>query len=231
MDGSSSASLVLGADRSTDRVPQIGFTNLFANANGTHHSWYALFYGDYPAHWKAALKGPLDAVAGDELVLDLRSSAYAGMWTPRRAVTVRVLHGADWGRVQGGAGAGPNLGLISQAVHRVGPNVNGVPLGAKPSWLELSSPSPKGLCDFSKKVTGTDLQPGCALVAFPACELLAEVDLTDGHVVQAMRIGKAGAQPIDPAMNRQIATENTRRAPKRSAVQPLAGMNTASDSR
>src|SRR3954453_21283559 len=39
------------------------------------------------------------------------------------------------------------------------------------------------------------------------------------------------AQPIEPAMNTAIAIENTIRAPKRSAVQPLAGMNTASDSR
>ena len=39
------------------------------------------------------------------------------------------------------------------------------------------------------------------------------------------------AQPIEPTMNTAIATENTMRAPKRSAVQPLAGMNTASDSR
>ena len=39
------------------------------------------------------------------------------------------------------------------------------------------------------------------------------------------------AQPIDPTMNTPIAIENTMRAPKRSAVQPLAGMNTASDSR
>ncbi|WP_433078699.1 YaaA family protein [Dactylosporangium sp. CA-052675] len=49
--------------------------------------------GPLAAHWKAALKAPLDALAGDELVLDLRSSAYAGMWTPPHAVTVRVLHG------------------------------------------------------------------------------------------------------------------------------------------
>ena len=41
----------------------------------------------------------------------------------------------------------------------------------------------------------------------------------------------ASAQPIEPIMNTATALENTRRAPKRSAVQPLAGMNTASDSR
>ena len=39
------------------------------------------------------------------------------------------------------------------------------------------------------------------------------------------------AQPIDPAMKTAIAIENTMRGPNRSAVQPLAGMNTASDSR
>ena len=39
------------------------------------------------------------------------------------------------------------------------------------------------------------------------------------------------AQPIDPSMKTPMAIENTIRAPKRSAVQPLAGMNTASDSR
>ena len=41
----------------------------------------------------------------------------------------------------------------------------------------------------------------------------------------------AKAQPIDPSMNTKIAAAKTRRAPKRSAVQPLAGMKTASDSR
>src|ERR1700716_455006 len=39
------------------------------------------------------------------------------------------------------------------------------------------------------------------------------------------------AQPIEPIMNTATARLNTMRAPKRSAVHPLAGMNTASDSR
>src|SRR4051812_7854457 len=39
------------------------------------------------------------------------------------------------------------------------------------------------------------------------------------------------AQPTDPTMKTAMARLNTMRAPKRSAVQPLAGMNTASDSR
>ena len=39
------------------------------------------------------------------------------------------------------------------------------------------------------------------------------------------------AQPIDPSMKTAIAARNTVRAPKRSAVQPLTGMKTASDRR
>ena len=39
------------------------------------------------------------------------------------------------------------------------------------------------------------------------------------------------AQPIEPSMNTAIAARNTVRAPKRSAVQPLTGMKTASESR
>ena len=39
------------------------------------------------------------------------------------------------------------------------------------------------------------------------------------------------AHPIEPSMKTAIAARKTVRAPKRSAVQPLTGMNTASDSR
>ncbi|WP_238007814.1 peroxide stress protein YaaA [Dactylosporangium sp. AC04546] len=48
--------------------------------------------GSLSAHWKAALAGPLGELAGDDLVLDLRSSAYVPMWAPRNGVSVRVLH-------------------------------------------------------------------------------------------------------------------------------------------
>ena len=39
------------------------------------------------------------------------------------------------------------------------------------------------------------------------------------------------AQPIEPSTNTPMAMRNTLRAPKRSAVQPLAGMQMASDSK
>jgi uncharacterized protein len=50
--------------------------------------------GGLTAYWKKALKAPLDRVAGDRPVLDLRSGAYASMWTPpaETSASVRVLH-------------------------------------------------------------------------------------------------------------------------------------------
>jgi cytoplasmic iron level regulating protein YaaA (DUF328/UPF0246 family) len=52
------------------------------------------------AAWRKALRAPLAAHAGDQLVVDLRSSAYASLWVPgANAVTVRVLHERESGGV------------------------------------------------------------------------------------------------------------------------------------
>jgi cytoplasmic iron level regulating protein YaaA (DUF328/UPF0246 family) len=53
--------------------------------------------GALGAYWRRAMTGALTAAAGDALVLDLRSAAYAAMWSPRgeaagRSAAVRVLH-------------------------------------------------------------------------------------------------------------------------------------------
>jgi uncharacterized protein len=49
--------------------------------------------GSVSAAWRKALRAPLTAHVGDQLVVDLRSGAYAGLWVPgANAVTVRVLH-------------------------------------------------------------------------------------------------------------------------------------------
>jgi hypothetical protein len=49
--------------------------------------------GPVSAAWRKALRAPLAACAGDQLVVDLRSGAYASLWAPgANAVTVRVLH-------------------------------------------------------------------------------------------------------------------------------------------
>ncbi len=54
--------------------------------------------GSVTAKWKQALAGPMADLVGERLVVDLRSTAYAGMWRPKglsaagRTVTVRVVH-------------------------------------------------------------------------------------------------------------------------------------------
>jgi uncharacterized protein len=49
--------------------------------------------GSVSAAWRKALRTPLAAHVGDELVVDLRSGSYASLWAPgSNAVTVRVLH-------------------------------------------------------------------------------------------------------------------------------------------
>ncbi|WP_328722020.1 peroxide stress protein YaaA [Streptomyces sp. NBC_00247] len=52
--------------------------------------------GSLAAHWRAAMEPVLPRAAGDGLVLDLRSSAYASAWKPKgelagRTASVRVL--------------------------------------------------------------------------------------------------------------------------------------------
>jgi cytoplasmic iron level regulating protein YaaA (DUF328/UPF0246 family) len=52
------------------------------------------------AAWRTALHAPLAEHAGDQLVVDLRSSAYASLWVSgANAVTVRVLHERESGGV------------------------------------------------------------------------------------------------------------------------------------
>ncbi|MGD0554063.1 MAG: peroxide stress protein YaaA [Streptosporangiaceae bacterium] len=56
--------------------------------------------GSVSTAWRKALRDPLAAHVGDQLVVDLRSGAYAGLWTPGpNAVTVRVLHEREVGGV------------------------------------------------------------------------------------------------------------------------------------
>jgi hypothetical protein len=56
--------------------------------------------GPVSAAWRQVLRAPLAGQAGDQLVVDLRSSAYASLWVPgANAVTVRVLHERESGGV------------------------------------------------------------------------------------------------------------------------------------
>jgi len=56
--------------------------------------------GSASSVWRKALRLPLAAHVGDQLVVDLRSGAYASLWAPGgNAVTIRVLHERESGGV------------------------------------------------------------------------------------------------------------------------------------
>ncbi|WP_017572331.1 peroxide stress protein YaaA [Nocardiopsis halotolerans] len=47
--------------------------------------------GGLGAYWRRAMAAPLDALTGDQLLVDCRSAAYAAAYTPGNGVTVKVL--------------------------------------------------------------------------------------------------------------------------------------------
>ena len=56
--------------------------------------------GSVSAAWRSALRAPLAAHVGDQLVVDLRSGAYGSLWAAGpNAVSVRVLHERESGGV------------------------------------------------------------------------------------------------------------------------------------
>ncbi|MDX3531505.1 peroxide stress protein YaaA [Streptomyces sp. ID05-39B] len=76
-----------GAVRVTDRIPSYR-CSMGVRLPGL---------GALGAHWRAPMARVLPEVAGDGLVLDLRSAAYAAAWKPKgevaaRTASVRVLH-------------------------------------------------------------------------------------------------------------------------------------------
>jgi cytoplasmic iron level regulating protein YaaA (DUF328/UPF0246 family) len=76
-----------GAVRVTDRIPSYR-CSMGVRLPGL---------GALGAYWRIPMATVLPEAAGDELVLDLRSSAYAAAWKPKgeiagRTATVRVLH-------------------------------------------------------------------------------------------------------------------------------------------
>ncbi|WP_042427156.1 peroxide stress protein YaaA [Streptacidiphilus anmyonensis] len=76
-----------GVVRITDRIPP------YRCSGGTKLPRL----GGLAAHWRKPMAAAMPELAGDGLVLDLRSSAYAALWKPTgevasRTATVRVLH-------------------------------------------------------------------------------------------------------------------------------------------
>ena len=103
----------------------------------------------------------------------------------------------------------PQPEYLSVLARRVQPSIKGVPLGASPTWIEISpTTTDYGLVDdgvvraattatcAAADASGPFARRYRAMVAFPSCELVAEVDLTTGELTQAMKVTRAGAVPV-----------------------------------
>ncbi len=144
--------------------------------------------GQNPAHLRATEDGCLAVTANrdscDLAVID----------------TVRLL-GAK-------AGDRPGPDFPSQFVRRVQPKAAGAPLSARPTWIEMApahagESGAVGSGAGGGGITGAtaeacDVPPRRALVAFPNCELVAELDLGSGEIVHALKVTRNGATPIAP---------------------------------
>ncbi|MSP60665.1 MAG: hypothetical protein EXR72_10055 [Myxococcales bacterium] len=89
--------------------------------------------------------------------------------------------------------------LASLARHVV-PNVNKVPLGARATWIEISPPlTARGPADITQCQEQEDTHQYRALVAFPGCQLVGEIDLKSGEILHALQVTRQGARVVDPA--------------------------------
>ena len=97
-----------------------------------------------------------------------------------------------------------------------GPQIGPINAGMVRSDIALSSARLSMLRSMMRRPTGVIIAPPmpCTMRAQTNC--VSDCD---------------SAQPIEPITNTVMAARNTLRAPKRSAVQPLAGMQMASASR
>jgi hypothetical protein len=116
-------------------------------------------------------------------------------------------------------GGAPKGFDASNVVRRLTPTVNGKPLGARPSWVELAPDTAPALRGWETDEEGKNGEPGqCiprsgrtqtdyhAWVALPGCELVVELDvsatkgdpsgMTPAEVIRAVHVGKSGAEVV-----------------------------------
>jgi hypothetical protein len=108
---------------------------------------------------------------------------------------------------------GVDEGYIQSAVRRVRPTVNGRPLGARPSWIEWAPESRPGLQSGASPPTACTGGRSLAWVAFPGCQLVAEIDLdtadasNNAEIVRALRVTRDGIEPVSDLSSISCAAE------------------------
>jgi len=97
---------------------------------------------------------------------------------------------------------GVSDGYAARAVRRVNPTVNGRPLGARPSWIEWSPQNVAGIKSGAVPPEACSGGTSFAWVAFPGCQLVAEVnlDVVEGtnnvEIVRALRVTRDGVEQV-----------------------------------
>jgi hypothetical protein len=95
------------------------------------------------------------------------------------------------------AGDQPHPAFLSDFVQRIQPQVNGVPIRARPTWIEISPATTNlGAAGTIAACSAADYK---AIVAFPGCQLVAEVDLGSGELKRAVQVTRNGPVVIDLA--------------------------------
>src|SRR3984893_7106310 len=100
-----------------------------------------------------------------------------------------------------------------------------------PSGGPITGPTSAGTVTQAMALTSALLSIERSSTSLPTGVIMAPPMPCTMRAITKLVTEEESAQPIDPTRNTAIAIENTARAPNRTAVQPLAGMNTASDSR
>src|ERR1700692_4759508 len=100
-----------------------------------------------------------------------------------------------------------------------------------PSGGPITGPTSAGTVTQAIALTSTLLSIERSSTSRPTGVIIAPPKPCTMRAITKSVTEEDSAQPIEPTIKTPTAIENTIRAPKRSAVQPLAGINTASDSR
>ena len=113
------------------------------------------------------------------------------------ALNIPVTSGRDGGTGTNGLIEPP--GFADHVVQRINLTVNGKPLHARPTWLELGPESVDGKSGWTNGPVGQCAGGSYSVwVALPGCQLIVEAELsaTEAKVKQAVRITRAGAEVV-----------------------------------
>ena len=119
------------------------------------------------------------------------------------------------------------IGILIRKIHRHDPKVTIAPPNATASTGAASA----GQVSSAIARTRSDLPELRSTASLPTGTIIAPPMPCRIRAATSIGSETLAAQPMDATVKTTIAVMNTRRTPKRSAIQPLAGMSTATVTR